>query len=192
MNDSYRTDLILMYPPFMIALACIYIASVLKEKDTRSWFEELRVDMNVVCPSFLAKSLSVHFSSICLHFVVHNSCYCKLSFLLPVLLFLFDVLDRVHLVNPMDHYFLFFHSVICISCTFEEDSLMFIIVECSRMIVVKTFARLLLTCGLSVVGTAVHKQIKTIALELLDFYDNYRQIPDERISAAVNKLPQRG
>jgi len=80
-NDSYRTDLILMYPPFMIALACIYIASVLKEKDTRSWFEELRVDMNV---------------------------------------------------------------------------------------------------------------IKTIALELLDFYDNYRQIPDERISAAVNKLPQRG
>jgi len=47
-NDSYRTDLILMYPPFMIALACIYIASVLKEKDTRSWFEELRVDMNVV------------------------------------------------------------------------------------------------------------------------------------------------
>lgn len=186
-NDSYRTDLILMYPPFMIALACIYIASVLKEKDTRSWFEELRVDMNVVCPS-----LSVHFPSICLHFVVHNSCYCKLSFLLPVLLFLFDVLDRVHLVNPMDHYFLFFHSVICISCTFEEDSLMFMIVECSRMIIVKTFARILLTCGLSVVGTAVHKQIKTIALELLDFYDNYRQIPDERISAAVNKLPQRG
>lgn len=81
-NDSYRTDLILMYPPFMIALACIYIASVLKEKDTRSWFEDLRVDMNVVCSSFLAKSLSVH----CLHFVIHNSCYCKLDFLLPVLL----------------------------------------------------------------------------------------------------------
>lgn len=52
-NDSYRTDLILMYPPFMIALACIYIASVLKEKDTRSWFEELRVDMNVVWPNSL-------------------------------------------------------------------------------------------------------------------------------------------
>lgn len=32
----------------MIALACIYIASVFKEKDTTSWFEELRVDMNVV------------------------------------------------------------------------------------------------------------------------------------------------
>lgn len=33
----------------MIALACIYIASVLKDKDTTAWFEELRVDMNVVC-----------------------------------------------------------------------------------------------------------------------------------------------
>lgn len=39
----------------MIALACIYIASVIKEKDTRLWFEELRVDMNVVriLPDFL-------------------------------------------------------------------------------------------------------------------------------------------
>ena len=41
-------DLILIYPPYMIALACIYIASVLKDKDTTSWFEELRVDMNIV------------------------------------------------------------------------------------------------------------------------------------------------
>ncbi|KAG0576658.1 hypothetical protein KC19_5G096900 [Ceratodon purpureus] len=66
-----------MYPPFMIALACIYIASVLKEKDTKAWFEELRVDMNV---------------------------------------------------------------------------------------------------------------IKNIAMEILDFYDNYRQIPEERIATAVSKL----
>ncbi|KAG0593910.1 hypothetical protein M758_UG030600 [Ceratodon purpureus] len=76
-NDTYRTDLIPMYPPFMIALACIYIASVLKENDTKAWFEELRVDMNV---------------------------------------------------------------------------------------------------------------IKNIAMEILDFYDNYRQIPEERIAAAVSKL----
>ncbi|XP_066390520.1 cyclin-C1-1-like [Miscanthus floridulus] len=41
-------DLILIYPPYMIAMACIYIASVLKEKDTTAWFEELRVDMNIV------------------------------------------------------------------------------------------------------------------------------------------------
>ncbi|XP_068665540.1 cyclin-C1-1-like [Aristolochia californica] len=47
-NDTYRMDLILIYPPYMIALACIYIASVLKEKETTAWFEELRVDMNVI------------------------------------------------------------------------------------------------------------------------------------------------
>ncbi|KAI4356345.1 hypothetical protein L6164_000375 [Bauhinia variegata] len=47
-NDTYKMDLILVHPPHLIALACLYIASVLKEKDTTAWFEELRVDMNVV------------------------------------------------------------------------------------------------------------------------------------------------
>ncbi|KAK1295182.1 Cyclin-C1-1 [Acorus calamus] len=47
-NDSYRMDLILVHPPYMIALACINIASVLKEKNATAWFEELRVDMNAV------------------------------------------------------------------------------------------------------------------------------------------------
>ncbi|KAL8129289.1 hypothetical protein V2J09_018444 [Rumex salicifolius] len=47
-NDTYKMDLILIYPPHMIALACIYIASVFKEKDTIAWFEELHVDMNAV------------------------------------------------------------------------------------------------------------------------------------------------
>ncbi|GLJ49182.1 hypothetical protein SUGI_1037780 [Cryptomeria japonica] len=47
-NDSYKTDLILIHPPYMIALACIYVACVLKEKDAHAWFEELRVDMNVI------------------------------------------------------------------------------------------------------------------------------------------------
>lgn len=41
-------DLILIHPPHMIALACIYIACVLKDKDLTTWFEELRVDMNIV------------------------------------------------------------------------------------------------------------------------------------------------
>ena len=41
-------DLILTYPPHLIALACIYVASVLKDKENTAWFEELRVDMNVV------------------------------------------------------------------------------------------------------------------------------------------------
>uniref|UniRef100_A0A0E0B4Y8 Cyclin-like domain-containing protein n=1 Tax=Oryza glumipatula TaxID=40148 RepID=A0A0E0B4Y8_9ORYZ len=47
-NDTYKMDLILIHPPYMIALACIYIASVLKDKDITPWFEELRVDMNIV------------------------------------------------------------------------------------------------------------------------------------------------
>lgn len=49
-NDTYKMDLILVHPPYLIALACIYIASVLREKDTTAWFEELHVDMNVVSP----------------------------------------------------------------------------------------------------------------------------------------------
>lgn len=41
-------DLLLVHPPHLIALASIYIASVYKDKDITAWFEELRVDMNVV------------------------------------------------------------------------------------------------------------------------------------------------
>lgn len=47
-NDTYRMDLILIHPPYLITLACIHIASVYKEKDIRTWFEELSVDMNIV------------------------------------------------------------------------------------------------------------------------------------------------
>ncbi|XVE72708.1 hypothetical protein DITRI_Ditri11bG0060800 [Diplodiscus trichospermus] len=47
-NDTYKMDLILIHPPYLIALACIYIASVYRDKDITTWFEELRVDMNVV------------------------------------------------------------------------------------------------------------------------------------------------
>jgi len=47
-NDTYKMDLILIHPPHLIALACIYTASVYREKDKTAWFEELRVDMNVV------------------------------------------------------------------------------------------------------------------------------------------------
>ncbi|CAI9107375.1 OLC1v1006713C1 [Oldenlandia corymbosa var. corymbosa] len=47
-NDTYKMDLILIHPPHLIALASIYIASVLKDKENTAWFEELRVDMNVV------------------------------------------------------------------------------------------------------------------------------------------------
>ncbi|GAV78785.1 hypothetical protein CFOL_v3_22250 [Cephalotus follicularis] len=41
-------DLILMHPPYLIALACLYIATVCRENDAIASFEELQVDMNVV------------------------------------------------------------------------------------------------------------------------------------------------
>ncbi|XP_013617862.1 PREDICTED: cyclin-C1-2-like [Brassica oleracea var. oleracea] len=47
-NDTYRMDLILTHPPYLITLACIYIAFVYKEKYIWTWFEELSVDMNIV------------------------------------------------------------------------------------------------------------------------------------------------
>jgi len=47
-NDTYKMDLILIHPPHLIALACLYVASVLKDKENTAWFEELRADMNVV------------------------------------------------------------------------------------------------------------------------------------------------
>ncbi|XP_050146791.1 cyclin-C1-1-like [Malus sylvestris] len=47
-NDTYKMGLALVHPPYLIALACICIASVLRDKDTAAWFEELRVDLNVV------------------------------------------------------------------------------------------------------------------------------------------------
>uniref|UniRef100_A0A3B4GEP2 Cyclin C n=1 Tax=Pundamilia nyererei TaxID=303518 RepID=A0A3B4GEP2_9CICH len=47
-NDTYRTDLCLLYPPFMIALACLHVACVVQQKDARQWFAELSVDMDKV------------------------------------------------------------------------------------------------------------------------------------------------
>jgi len=47
-NDSFRTDVCLLYPPFQIALACLHMASVLYGKDLRSWFSELSVDMEKI------------------------------------------------------------------------------------------------------------------------------------------------
>ena len=36
-NDSMRTDVCLLYPPFLIALACLHMASVILGKDLRAW-----------------------------------------------------------------------------------------------------------------------------------------------------------
>jgi len=47
-NDSFRTDVCLLFPPFQIALACLHMAAVLIGKDIRNWFSELSVDMDKI------------------------------------------------------------------------------------------------------------------------------------------------
>ncbi len=47
-NDSYRTDVLLLYPPHIIALACIYLVAFQKDKDVSQWFSELNVEMKEV------------------------------------------------------------------------------------------------------------------------------------------------
>lgn len=47
-NDSYRTDVCLLYPPHQIALACLHIACVITQKDCKQWFAELNTDLDKV------------------------------------------------------------------------------------------------------------------------------------------------
>jgi len=47
-NDSMRTDVCLLYPPFLIALSCLHMASVILGKDLRAWYAELSVDMDKI------------------------------------------------------------------------------------------------------------------------------------------------
>ncbi|XP_010552038.1 PREDICTED: cyclin-C1-1 [Tarenaya hassleriana] len=48
LNDTYKMDLILVHSPYRIALACMFIASVYKDRDITAWFEDLHEDMNSV------------------------------------------------------------------------------------------------------------------------------------------------
>ncbi|CEJ04958.1 hypothetical protein RMCBS344292_18906 [Rhizopus microsporus] len=55
-NDSYKTDVCLLYPPHLIALSAIYITVVLNqhhhtdmtERDMKQWFADLNVDINAI------------------------------------------------------------------------------------------------------------------------------------------------
>lgn len=47
-NDTLRTDVCLMYPPSLIALACLHVACVVQRKDAKVWFSELNVDMEKI------------------------------------------------------------------------------------------------------------------------------------------------
>lgn len=45
LNDSYRTDACLRYPPYLIAIACIYIAGTLQDRDLTDWLKKLNIDL---------------------------------------------------------------------------------------------------------------------------------------------------
>lgn len=47
-NDTLRTDVCLMYPPSLIALACLHMACVVQRKDAKQWFSELNIDMEKI------------------------------------------------------------------------------------------------------------------------------------------------
>ena len=47
-NDSLRTDVPLLYPPYLIALSCLHMACVIQQKDAKQWFAELTVDMDKI------------------------------------------------------------------------------------------------------------------------------------------------
>lgn len=45
LNDSYRTDACLLYPPYLIALACIFIAGTLHDRNMDDWLKKLNIDL---------------------------------------------------------------------------------------------------------------------------------------------------
>ncbi|XP_014661920.1 PREDICTED: cyclin-C-like [Priapulus caudatus] len=47
-NDSLRTDVHLLYPPYQIALAALHMACVMLNRDAKQWFAELSVDMDKI------------------------------------------------------------------------------------------------------------------------------------------------
>lgn len=44
LNDSYRTNVSLLYPPHLVALACLHLSSVLMKHDLREWLDSLPCD----------------------------------------------------------------------------------------------------------------------------------------------------
>ncbi|XP_071492710.1 cyclin-C-like [Diadema setosum] len=48
-NDSLRTDICLLYPPYLIALASLHMACVISQNDhTKQWFAQLNVDLDKI------------------------------------------------------------------------------------------------------------------------------------------------
>jgi cyclin C len=51
LNDVYRTDAPIVYAPHVLALGCLYLASVICSRDITAWLETVEVDINQVSGS---------------------------------------------------------------------------------------------------------------------------------------------
>jgi hypothetical protein len=47
-NDSYRLDLPLIHPPYLLAIAAIYVTCNFQEKEYKAWFKNLNVEQEKV------------------------------------------------------------------------------------------------------------------------------------------------
>lgn len=61
LNDSYLTDACLLYPPFLVAIACVYLAGTLADRDMRPWIASLSVSTHDI--GDLAQHLAAMYSS---------------------------------------------------------------------------------------------------------------------------------
>eukprot|EP01097_Dermamoeba_algensis_P000196 TRINITY_DN1070_c0_g1_i1.p1 TRINITY_DN1070_c0_g1~~TRINITY_DN1070_c0_g1_i1.p1 ORF type:complete len:141 (-),score=25.14 TRINITY_DN1070_c0_g1_i1:397-819(-) len=59
-NDSYLTDVSLLYPPHIIALSALFLSSFISGKDLTAWFSELDVDMKDVFNLFYFITSMIH------------------------------------------------------------------------------------------------------------------------------------
>ena len=48
LNDSYRTHVCLLHAPYMVAIACMHVASVLLSRGIESWLKSLNCDLDEV------------------------------------------------------------------------------------------------------------------------------------------------
>ena len=47
-NDSLRTDICLCYPPYITAIASLFLSSIMRGVDLQQWLLSLTVDMQQV------------------------------------------------------------------------------------------------------------------------------------------------
>lgn len=44
LNDSFRSDACLLHPPYIIAIACLFMAGTVMDRDMRGWISSLKIE----------------------------------------------------------------------------------------------------------------------------------------------------